>query len=76
MRDGATAATGAFPRRAMVSTRKPSATQPRMGTSAMYRMLSQWMKPERKVIALPAEYGANGRRTSIVAAMASVPPAK
>jgi len=24
-------------------------------TIAMYRMLSQWMKPERKVIALPAE---------------------
>ena len=44
--------------------------------SATYRMLSQWMKPERKVNALPAEYGANGSRSRIVAAMASPPPAK
>jgi len=37
------------------SIRKPSAAQPKMGSSAMYRMLSQWMKPDRNVIALPAE---------------------
>ena len=37
------------------STTKPRATQPRMGRRAMYRMLSQWINPERNVIALPAE---------------------
>ena len=32
----------------------------------MYRMLSQWMNPETKVMALPAEYGVTGVKTFIV----------
>ena len=58
------------------SITNPSAAQPMRGSSATYRMLSQWMKPERNVIALPAEYGVEGNRTRIVAARAKPPHAK
>src|SRR4029434_686649 len=64
------------PARAPPSITNPSAAQPMRGTSATYRMLSQWMKPERKVIALPAEYGIEGSRTTITAARARAPHAK
>ena len=45
----------ARPAPAPASIRKASATQPRSAASATYRMLSQWTKPERNVIGLPAE---------------------
>src|SRR2546422_1191445 len=53
-------------------TRNPSATHPRIVSSAMYRMLSQWMNPETKVIALPAENGVMGRSPSVTATIATV----
>ena len=52
--------------------RKPSATHPRIVSSATYRMLSQWMKPETKVIALPAENGVMGSSPSVTATIATV----
>ena len=55
-----------------VPRRKPSATHPRIVSSATYRMLSQWMNPETNVIALPAENGMMGRSPSVTATIASV----
>ena len=56
--------------------RNPSAAQPRIGTSAMYRMLSQWTSPDRNVMALPAEYGISGRKSSTAAVVTRTPTAK
>ena len=62
--------------RAPASRRKPSAAQPSNGRRPMYRMLSQWTKPETNVIRLPADHGVIGSKTSTMTVMSSALRAK
>ena len=61
---------------APASSRNARAVHPRIGNSATYRMLSQWMKPETNVMPLPAEYGVDGKSPSVTTVIASVPHTK
>ena len=65
-----------WPAPAPASMSTPRAAQPSRSRIATYRMLSQWTKPERNVMAFPAENGAAGKGTRTTAVTASAVHAK